>query len=1691
MSTSAHRGSQLEEQADPQWLKVKLFNVRELPGVGRWLKQRFRFNRTFEDIDEPTALDASPKQGGLGPSALGDSDRLALFEHFFPGLAPLLEHTWHRLQTATYPPICWDSSPFRAPHSSLVLARVRDRWFASLVHELEGFDPNPEWLATWAGHFPEERVEASSLVLAAAIDRGGRQADAVLQILKDSATNQHEVGVMGTHVIRALLNSERQDCWEFIEKMLLAAQREEGLRYQIFENVSSSNPGAFRHMLRVVAEHDLTRFAAGVLAVNAWFGMRWDSKASKHAHSLLELAIPLLENPQALADARTSKDPATVYLSLWCEATSDAQSAGAHAVAMLADASPDRRWVALSILSRIDLQQFRFPQAQLLADPDTAVAAQALESLSGEFLRALSSPESEDDVKFSHTCFTLLPGLLHRIRGAHATFKPRVFPWSPTTLSVREVGRALVNCCPDSSVHDLVPLLPRLDSYARGGAALAIAGRQRRECVVSTPPPPKPLTPLALEVLHALLGDPSIEVRAIVGGILETEPPTPAEIARHESLCDRSVSDIRSRAIARLSEQPDAAAISSAERLLAGKPNKSLAGLDLLRSLVAKGRAHESAIALATGFKSTTRNLSKTHNTALRLLLEDSATLSASPDDAFGLAPRVPPRPLPELRAIPHARISPAAIDVLRSLNTLVEANATMELQDRDSAQEEAGEPGKPFLLGSLEYAWALLPNSQTTLDRDRTRCEVYSLINEWLAANPWASADNARAILEAWLVLEVVDDRNLHRGRCGWEHDLKKLVKQDESYLTHHRAVLLLLAWLLRLFPSDAPEFILDQIEAAVHRSDCFRPGDTGFRAPEKGTRDLSALAWLELYRSCPACFDAAREIDNIRRLEGILRAAINVIATDGPPVPSGDDPQPDGRDELKPTLNEILPLWEAGDVSDGELLRHITALQRLRYASREHCPDLGRVFSLRLLGNRPKWETLRNSPRLDALLEKLRVRVLEVELARGDAPSPATPHALSMDPSGGIDAVVPALANLGKLNLVRGSIYNDSGKAASFSTLIRASRPGPNDSPAAFAAAAKAASLTEQRLVELALYQPRWAAHVEHTIGWKGLEEAVLWIRAHTKERKDLYRLDEDQEPWESRVAELTPISAASLGDGAVDRAWFARSYKQLGPKRWEVLYEAAKYAASGTGHVRAKLFADAMLGNLSEKELTTRVATKRHQDAARALGLIAIKSGDAGRKQVLARYKTLQEMRRTSRKHGGSALQASEKRAVEIGLENLAWTAGHPDPLRLQWAMEIEEFGDLAKGPVTAKVGDTVVTLAVDADGTPSLTATKAGKSLKSVPPAVKKDKRVAILAERLPELRRQGSRIRAGLETAMCRADSFTGAELVTLFDHPLLKSAISRLVMVGEAQSGASFMGYPDKNGKALRSHDGKLAPLKASDSLRIAHPLDLLAAKDWHDWQKDCFRSERIQPFKQVFRELYTPTAAETKPASKQAAARTARYAGQQVQPRQALALFGSRGWVARTEEGVQRTFHHERVTVHVEFEEGFQTPAQIDGLTLAGCSFTRAGSIEPLPIKDVPPRIFSEIMRDLDLVVSVAHRGDVDPEATQSTVEMRTTLLLETCALLSLKNVRIEKQRAIIKGELAHYALHLGSGTIHKMPGGTLWVIPVHSQHRGRIFLPFADNDPKTAEIISKALMLARDTEIKDPGIIAQIRAL
>ncbi|HEV3021891.1 MAG TPA: DUF4132 domain-containing protein, partial [Pirellulales bacterium] len=454
---------------------------------------------------------------------------------------------------------------------------------------------------------------------------------------------------------------------------------------------------------------------------------------------------------------------------------------------------------------------------------------------------------------------------------------------------------------------------------------------------------------------------------------------------------------------------------------------------------------------------------------------------------------------------------------------------------------------------------------------------------------------------------------------------------------------------------------------------------------------------------------------------------------------------------------------------------------------------------------------------------------------------------------------------------------------------------------------------------------------------------------------------------------------------------------------------------------------------------------------------------------------RYKVLKEYERYAR--GLSALSKEPAlQAARLGLENLAVTAGFPDPVRLEWAVTAKEVASLADGPVTVALKNVSVSLALTALADPEVTQTKDGKPLKALPPDVKKNDKVVELLERKKALGRTASNTKHSLEQAMCAGDRFRGAELRSLMGHALVQPLLDRLVL-----KTAAGMGYPAKGGTALKSWDGKVIPIKADDEWTIAHPLDFVAAGDWHEWQAECFRGERLQPFKQVFREVYVLT-----PAEREDGDRSRRYSGQQVNETQAKALFATRGWSTR--DDISKLYRDANLVVNVWLDHGYTTPADAAAPAVGETVFHRRGDWKRLSLTAVPKVIFSEVMRDLDLVVSVAHVGGVDPEASQSTVEMRADLLRETCKLLKLPNVKFEGRHALIQGDYGRYSVHLGSGVVHKQPGGSLCVVAVNAQHRGRLFLPFADDDPRTAEVISKVLLLARDREIQDPTILEQI---
>ena len=204
---------------------------------------------------------------------------------------------------------------------------------------------------------------------------------------------------------------------------------------------------------------------------------------------------------------------------------------------------------------------------------------------------------------------------------------------------------------------------------------------------------------------------------------------------------------------------------------------------------------------------------------------------------------------------------------------------------------------------------------------------------------------------------------------------------------------------------------------------------------------------------------------------------------------------------------------------------------------------------------------------------------------------------------------------------------------------------------------------------------------------------------------------------------------------------------------------------------------------------------------------------------------------------------------------------------------------------------------------------------------------------------------------------------------------------------------------------------------------------------------------------------------------------------------RSELIHYAPRGNMLVYLSGSARVYYKADIIARIYALADWFSPADIEAPTLEWVDFFDRKTFKKLPIDDVPDLVFTEVMRDVDLVVSVAHVGGVDPEASHSTVEMRRAIVQYSLPLFHLTNVRLEGAHAHIHGTLGDYTVHLGSGVVQQKAGAMINVLPVHSQHRGRLFLPFLDEDPKTAEIVSKIVLFAEDGKIKDPFILEQIK--
>jgi Domain of unknown function (DUF4132) len=406
---------------------------------------------------------------------------------------------------------------------------------------------------------------------------------------------------------------------------------------------------------------------------------------------------------------------------------------------------------------------------------------------------------------------------------------------------------------------------------------------------------------------------------------------------------------------------------------------------------------------------------------------------------------------------------------------------------------------------------------------------------------------------------------------------------------------------------------------------------------------------------------------------------------------------------------------------------------------------------------------------------------------------------------------------------------------------------------------------------------------------------------------------------------------------------------------------------------------------------------------------------------------------------------------------------------------------------------------------------------GKPRASEPADVKRDQ-----ADDLKAIKRTADDLRKLLPAQRDRIERHLTTERSWRFaawrtrylDHPLL-SLLARRLVWSFGEDGAVLGAWLD--GEIVGVDDRSLPDLTDETPVRLWHPIAAEAATvhAWQDWLE---RHSVTQPFKQAHRELYALTDAERATENY-----SNRFASHILRQHQLLALCQARGWTYR----LQGAFDNANVpTLDLpasDLAAEFWVEPIVEGeesLSPAGISlyagtdqvrFRRRARREPVPLTEVPPRVFSEVMRDVDLFVGVCSVGldptwrDRGPAGHQTywhdfafgdlsaSAQTRRAVLERLVPRLAIADrCTVADKFLVVRGNLRTYKIHLGSGNILMNPNNQyLCIVPARGPAAKvptqGLFLPF-EGDGLLSVILSKAFLLAADTTITDPTITRQI---
>ena len=313
----------------------------------------------------------------------------------------------------------------------------------------------------------------------------------------------------------------------------------------------------------------------------------------------------------------------------------------------------------------------------------------------------------------------------------------------------------------------------------------------------------------------------------------------------------------------------------------------------------------------------------------------------------------------------------------------------------------------------------------------------------------------------------------------------------------------------------------------------------------------------------------------------------------------------------------------------------------------------------------------------------------------------------------------------------------------------------------------------------------------------------------------------------------------------------------------------------------------------------------------------------------------------------------------------------------------------------------------------------------------------------------------------------------------------------------------------------LTTLGGQTVELSDTDEARLWHPLDLGDDLErLQIWRDDLADRGVTQPFKQLWREVYAPLPVEEGQGDGKG---DQRFAGQIIRQHLLRHLCQQRGWQYTVQGHWDSHNWPSKPLPRHELEAQLQAdPIGHDGdmhvfsyLITGELFFLRSErgmtyTDERVPLEQLPPLVFSEVLRDVDLFIGVSTAAtdpDFDPRDLDErwlvpwqeavwgdlapVAQTRRAVLAKVLPRTTLRESTelTDRELLVSARDGARYRIHLGSANVRPVDEVveakplTVTIDRKARKHLDAVFLPF-EGDSMLKTILAKAFVLANTRE-------------